>query len=179
MPYSKVINLNTEIKRSDQINLLAPNAFNFSIDKVRYSDVGFLVQKALVPSLAISFATFSGPHRNAPMHADKVTYDPLVVSFLVDENLRNYLEIHDWLLAQVIQVDYFPEDYKRRDIKMTILSSHNNPVYTITYVDAFPTDISSLNFDSTITDVDYTTVEASFQYSYYKIESVSGANNNG
>ena len=34
-----------------------------------------------------------------PMLNEKLSYSPLDITFLVDENLNNYKEIHDWLLG--------------------------------------------------------------------------------
>ena len=42
------------------------------------------------------------------MPGDKVTYSSLDVSFLVDENLNNYKEIHDWITGLG-----FPQDHKQ------------------------------------------------------------------
>ena len=42
------------------------------------------------------------------MPGDKVTYQTLDVSFLVDENLNNYKEIHDWIIGLG-----FPQDHKQ------------------------------------------------------------------
>ena len=34
-----------------------------------------------------------------PLPGDKITYASLDLSFVVDENLNNYKEIHDWILG--------------------------------------------------------------------------------
>ena len=34
-----------------------------------------------------------------PLPGDKITYSSLDMSFIVDENLNNYKEIHDWILG--------------------------------------------------------------------------------
>jgi hypothetical protein len=37
--------------------------------------------------------------KDIPIPGDKVTYQDLAISFLVDENLENYKEIHDWIIG--------------------------------------------------------------------------------
>ena len=32
-----------------------------------------------------------------PMMGDKITYDPLTISFICDEFLENYLSLHEWI----------------------------------------------------------------------------------
>ena len=167
------IDMTTSNQRMKQINFLTPNAFRFSIDKTRYENVSFLVQRVNLPGINIGAAEYHTPWRSSNyVHADKADYGDLTISFLVDEDLINYQEIHDWLLAQINNQDNYPKDHKRRDIKLTIMSSHNNPRYTITFIDAFPTGMSDIQFDSSITDADYVTVDVSFKYSYYLIEKV-------
>ena len=39
------------------------------------------------------------PLYDYPMPGDKITYQSLDISFLVDENLNNYKELHDWLIG--------------------------------------------------------------------------------
>ena len=48
------------------------------------------------------------PLKDISMPGDKLTYQSLDVSFLVDENLNNYKEIHDWMTGIG-----FPEDHKQ------------------------------------------------------------------
>ena len=37
--------------------------------------------------------------KDIPIPGEKVSYQDLAISFLVDENLNNYKEIHDWIIA--------------------------------------------------------------------------------
>ena len=46
------------------------------------------------------------PLKDIPIPGDKLTYDPLSMTFLVDENLENFQEIHGWLVGLG-----FPRDY--------------------------------------------------------------------
>lgn len=166
-------NMRAPNPRIQQINFLQNNSFKFSIDKTRYENVSFLVQKVNLPGILIDAAPFQTPWRSANfVHADKVDYSDLQISFIVDEELRNFFEIHDWLLAQVNNADNVKNDYKRRDIKLTILSSHNNPIFTVTFVDAFPINLGDIQLDSTVTDSEYVSVDVTFKYSYYKLDKI-------
>ena len=52
------------------------------------------------------------PLKDIPVPGDKLTYSPLTMDFLVDENLENYREIHGWLVGLG-----FPTDRKEfRDL---------------------------------------------------------------
>lgn len=167
MPY----NINTDIEAQtetqlDDINFVNPSSFKLLIDNMKFKNVQFLVQQAAIPDISIDAAQFNTPMRNIGIAADKVTYSALDCTFLIDENLINYTEIHDWLLAQVTEDD---TKKKTRDITLVIYTSHNNVARQIQFVDAYPISLSSVPFDATSSDVEYLTANVSFNYSYYKI----------
>ena len=172
MPYE----INTNIKPDERnsvldastLNYLAPTAFKLIIDRLTYPNTEYNVQTVAIPDMSVQAANYSTPHRSIGMTADKITYGQLTVAFIVDENLQNYKEIHDWMLALVTDADQ-KRDGKVRDITLAILSSANNPNKEIKFVDAFPVDVGSLPFDLTATDVTYLVATATFQYSYFKI----------
>ena len=61
--------------------------------------VEFFVQSANIPGINLGSATQTNPLYDIPLPGDKITYASLDMSFLVDENLNNYKEIHDWILG--------------------------------------------------------------------------------
>ena len=169
MPYDNNIDLNASNPQNADINFLAPNAFKLVIDNVTYKNVQYLVQSANIPDISLAPAPVNSMMRNIGEHGDKITYSPLELTFLVDETLTNYREIHDWILGQLTKKSEVLADNKLRDITLMIISSHNNVVQEIQFIDAYPTSLSSLPFESNTADVDYLTASVSFEYSYYKL----------
>tara|TARA_R110002050_G_scaffold100022_1_gene207299 strand:- start:49 stop:573 length:525 start_codon:yes stop_codon:yes gene_type:complete len=70
--------------------------------------VEFFVQSANIPGITLGDTTLPTPLKDISMPGDKLTYQTLEVSFLVDENLNNYKEIHDWMTGIG-----FPQDHKQ------------------------------------------------------------------
>ena len=68
---------------------------------------------ANVPAITIKEqASQPTPLKDVPIPGDKLDYDNLNITFLVDENLENYREIHGWLTGLG-----FPKDYVQfRDV---------------------------------------------------------------
>ena len=56
------------------------------------------------------------------------------------------------------------------DAVLQVLSSSNNTVRTIRFVDAFPTSLSQISLQSTTTDTVYIAATATFRYTHYKFE---------
>tara|TARA_B110000444_G_scaffold230197_1_gene237233 strand:- start:125 stop:751 length:627 start_codon:yes stop_codon:yes gene_type:complete len=73
-----------------------PTKFKFSI--VKLPKVEYFCTQVNLPGIAIA-DNYSQPtpFRDIPLPGEKLTYEPLSVTFLVDENLENYQEIHGWL----------------------------------------------------------------------------------
>jgi len=167
MPY----NINTNIESNtetliEDYNFANPSSFRLVIDNTKFKNVQFLVQQVAIPDISVTGANYATPQRNILASGDKVDYSTLECTFLIDENFINYQEIHDWILAQVTEAD---DKKKTRDITLIIYTSHNNVAKQIQFVDAHPTNLSSVPFDSALTDVEYLTANVSFTYSYYKI----------
>ena len=84
----------------------SPIQFRFKMTKL--PTVEFFVQSANIPAITLGETSMATPLKDIPIPGDKVTYSSLDVSFLVDENLNNYKEIHDWITGLG-----FPQDHKQ------------------------------------------------------------------
>ena len=73
-----------------------PTKFKFNILKL--PKVEYFCTQVNLPgiSLADNYSQPT-PFRNIPLPGEKLDYEPLSMTFLVDENLENYQEIHGWL----------------------------------------------------------------------------------
>ena len=84
----------------------SPIQFRFKMTKL--PTVEFFIQSANIPGITLGETSIETPLKDIPIPGDKVTYSSLEVSFLVDENLNNYKEIHDWITGIG-----FPQDHKQ------------------------------------------------------------------
>tara|TARA_Y100001970_G_scaffold215780_1_gene264111 strand:+ start:475 stop:1101 length:627 start_codon:yes stop_codon:yes gene_type:complete len=73
-----------------------PTKFKFNI--IKLPKVEYFCTAVNLPgiSLADNYSQPT-PFRNIPLPGEKLDYEPLSMTFLVDENLENYQEIHGWL----------------------------------------------------------------------------------
>jgi|TARA_B110000977_G_C10970980_1_gene452304 hypothetical protein len=83
----------------------SPTQFKFSILKL--PKVEYFCTSVNIPGITLGGnITQQTPFKDIPLPGDKLTYEPLRMSFLVDENLENFQEIHGWLIGLG-----FPRDY--------------------------------------------------------------------
>ena len=89
-----------------KLDYASPIQFRFKMTKL--PNVEFFVQTANIPGISLGSTTFETPLKSIAGVGDKISYQSLDVSFLVDENLNNYKEIHDWITGLG-----FPQDHKQ------------------------------------------------------------------
>ena len=162
------------------LNPLSPNGFNFSVSKV--PNVTFFCQQATIPGIMLGDPTFSTPFSTQPLPGDTLSYDPLTIQFLIDEEMLNYNVIYNWIVAlgfpesytqyttllanDQTQYDELAKNYS--DGVLQILDSNNNPVRSVTFYDMFPTSLETLTFASTNDGVNYLTGTATFKFGHYR-----------
>jgi hypothetical protein len=162
-------------------NFLSPLNFRFQIKKAPH--VNFFIQQVNIPSITLPSPEPNNIFVKTPIPGEHLTYSELRISFKVDEDLMNYLEIHNWIRALGKPESF--EEYKAisekpsytgdgiySDISVLVLSSNKMPNFEITYADAYPVFISDLVFKTTDSDISYITAEATFKYTYYKISNI-------
>jgi hypothetical protein len=163
-------------------NFLSPLNFKFSIK--RAPNLNFFIQKANIPSIRIPSFEIPTIFNPIPTPYTHMEYGDFDITFKVDEDFQNYLEIHNWIRALG-----FPEQFEERtaisknpdysgeglysDLSLIILNSAKKPNYEFTFRSAFPTDLSSVEFDTSDDDVDYVTASASFKYMLFDIVKIT------
>lgn len=167
------------------MNFLSPLKFTFKVNKL--PNVNFFVQGITIPSITVSPNFQPSPFVKLPMPGDHVDFGELIVSFRVDEDMRNYLELFDWIIALG-----FPKDFKQykaladqdrrlnprstdgimSDGVVIVQNSNAKSNKKVTFINMFPTTLSDITFDTRQSDVDYLECTASFAYERFEISDV-------
>ena len=82
-------------RQPSKLDYASPVQFRFKMTKI--PEVEFFVQTANIPGISLGTATVTTPLYDYPVPGDTINYQTLELSFLVDENLNNYKELHDWI----------------------------------------------------------------------------------
>lgn len=162
-------------------NYLSP--LNYKLAIKRCPGVDFFVQKTNIPGITTTATGQPTPFNKIPIAGDELKFEPLRMTFLVDEDLINWFEIQTWMRQLSLSENF--ERYKelvdkthlsgygiKSDISLIVLNSAKNPKAVITYKDAFPVGLTELEFDSNAGDVVYVKSTATFLYTLYDIEYV-------
>tara|TARA_B100000902_G_scaffold66834_1_gene73178 strand:- start:322 stop:873 length:552 start_codon:yes stop_codon:yes gene_type:complete len=162
-------------------NFLSPIGFLFILDKAKKTS--FLCQKAEIPALTLGNVEI--PTRGmVPIPVEgNIRYGDFVIEFIVDEDLRNYMELHNWIRAlgtpQDMQerrdwVDTYAKSYAANDPRFSdatlqVLNNNNVANFDVVFKSMFPTDLTTLSFDVTQTDNNFLTASATFKYLLYEV----------
>mgnify|MGYP003679884046 CR=1 FL=1 len=178
----------------------SPTQFRFLINQL--PKVQYFTTEANIPGISMGDGVFNTPLKDIPILGDKLTYEDLSISFIVDENLENYIEMHNWLTGIAFPKDRSqfstfrsttsnvktstrgeskdigdvrastPELAMFSDATMTILTNKNNPVVECRFADVFPTSLSGLTYSQNQSDVEYLTAAVNFKYKIYEIHTL-------
>lgn len=163
-------------------NFLSPVGFEFSITK--HPKVSFFCNSVKLPDITLETLTQSTYLKDLDIASNKIQYGDLSIKFIIDEDMTNYIAIHNWITG--IGFPETPEQYKNlitsennindpllqfSDGTIKILNSNYRPNITVSFKDLYPVNLSPLDFNSTAGDIEYFTAAASFKYTIYNITS--------
>ena len=183
---------NWQSEQPTNLNYLSPVNFDLQINKLpktRYFCVG-----ATLPSIALSEseqATTLAIAAYTP--GDKLSFDPLGVRFIVDEDMTNYQEIYNWMIQ--LGPGYDTDDYKGlvgstisttgfntrggdftkmySDATLIVNTSAGNANIEFTFEDCFPTSLGAVDFKSDESDIPYVVADLTLRYTLFKIRTTS------
>ena len=187
MPTRKSVHPSTYQEVSNR-NFLSVVGFKFLLN--RCPKVDFYCNTANIPAVTLGTAVQTNYLRDLPLPGDKLQYGDLNITFMVDEDMENYLQLYQWmtslgypesinqyseLLNNKIEVDD-PNDpsNERSDATIQVLSSNYNPTVSIKFKDVFPYQLSGVPFNATADEQTYFTAEAAFKYTLYDVIDVNG-----
>ena len=159
-------------------SFLSPIGFKFQLNN--FPEVNYFVQSASLPGISISSISVPTPLKAIDLAGDEVNFEELTIKFIVDENMKNWLSIYDWIIGLGFPTKEGQEKYKKltetseltTDATLTVLTGNMNPQINFVFQNCFPLNLSSIAFDSGGTDIDYVTADVSFRYDVYTVQNL-------
>ncbi len=159
-------------------NYLAKHNFRFMIKKL--PNVNFFCQGVNIPGFSVANVSEGNPFVAIPYSGEHIDYQPLTVTFLVDEDMKNYIEIYNWLRAlafpdkfdqykALADVPKYTGEGLKSELSVFVLTNAKNAQYNVVFSDAFPIALSSIDFSSVNSETQYATVTATFKYTGFEI----------
>jgi len=154
-------------------NFLAPAGFKMNLDL--FNGVDFFCQKVNLPDINVPNASVGSQFRSIPLiSSGGLTYGNLSLSFIVDEDLKNYLTIYNWIiknnLGETFDNQYDPQ---YSDGVLEILDSNYKPNILVNFETLFPISLTQLEFDVEDTSVNYLTASVTYKFVRYVFSTAS------
>lgn len=162
----------------------------FRVTFSRLPGATFFCTSANLPGISLTEIPMPTPFVDLYVPGEKAVYDTFNITFLVDEDLKAWSEVHDWIRGTTFPTNF--EEYVNlartnqganirtpnqrppaySDATLTIYTNKNNPNFRVKFVDLFPTNIGSLIFSSGDSAENIITTDATFRFSYYNYERI-------
>ena len=157
---------------------------------------------ANIPGISLGEAQYPTPMTDIMLTGDKLTFETLTITFIVDEELQNYRELWDWMVgigapkshdqwtsvlsegdgavrqfgaddADPRTKSTYEESNLYSDATLIVYNSKNMAKVNVQFKNMFPTSLSALEYSQELTDVEYFHATATFRYLYYEFETVT------
>lgn len=162
-------------------NLLQASKFSMTFTRLPY--VQFFLQRINIPGISTNPAYQQTPFIDVPVEPDKMTYEKLTMTFLVDEPIWSWTSINDWIkgmtfpdnfqqykqltMQQRIQMQSNKPQYS--DGTLTVMTNKNNPIMQVLFEDLFPISLTSVDLGVAITATEVVVATAEFAFKGYQI----------
>ena len=132
------------------------------------------------------------PFVKLPVPGDHIDFGTLTITFRVDEEMRNYQEIFDWIVALG-----FPDNFSQysavapsrgkfggalvnptagsgiySDASLMVLNSVKAPIIEFVFKNLYPVTLTDVLFDTMRTDIDYVDATVTFAYQSFTLNRI-------
>jgi len=170
-------------RQPSNMNFLGPQTHKMIIQRLPL--ISYFCTEVNIPAITLPAVEDPNPFVKYPVPGDHLDFSELQVSFLVDEDLTNYEELYDWIIALG-----FPKNFDQfkdisetgriqgdittpgvfSDISIFISTSSHNPNREFIFENSFPTSLTDMRFASTDTDVEFVVCTATFHYTKFRLK---------
>jgi hypothetical protein len=161
------------VAKSTNPNFLSPLSYKFVLQ--RTPNLNFNIQSVRLPGMTLSSTETATPFVSIP-NSGKITFSPLTITFRVNEDMSDYLEIHNWMKGLGSPSDFTgyanlknSDQGLYSDATLVINNSRKLGNISAKFIQMFPVDISDLQFTTMDTDVNYLECTVDFRFLSYEI----------
>lgn len=166
------------VRQPENTSFLQPTKFALTFRRI--PNIVYFLQSVNLPGVSTGEAMVPTPFVDTYRAGDKIVYDTLNLTFIVDEDMRSWFEIHDWIRGLTFPKSF--DEYKRlkkvnsdfggvySDATLSITTNANAPNIRLRFADCFPTSLSSIQFNASDSADITVTADATIRFQYYEVE---------
>ena len=155
--------------KPENTNFLQPTKYILTFPEV--PDMIYFCQKANIPGVSLGQAIQETPNLDLFHSGTKISYNTFDVTFLVNEDLSAWTTIYNWMKdLSSVEASYAKRKEGKKQAVLTVMSNQNNPKLRVKLMNLFPTSLSDLEFDTTLSAEEHITATVSFRYDWFELE---------
>ena len=168
-------------RQPKNVNSLLQNKFTFSL--VKLPECSLTCKSIKIPGISFNSFNQTTSLNPIPRGGLNLEFEDLELTFLVDEDLNNYLEIANWMrLAAMVKS---PSDYSKvqlenlqpgpdggltSDAQIILLTNESVPNIIFYFRDAFPIYLSEIVFTNDTNNTEPVEATCRMRYTYYDFD---------
>lgn len=147
-------------------NNFSPNKFKVTMS--RFPTIEYTAQSANIPGISMGTPQIpTNKWLDYYVIGDKLIYNDLNIGFMLDENLKSFRELRDWLYAVMSTKEVI--SIPRADIDILLLTNNSNQNLILRISGAFPYMMSDVNMSYQMDENFPVTVDVTFKFVEYEI----------
>lgn len=140
---------------------------SFKLEIPGFEEINYFVQTTEIPGLTMSGVDTPYQQYGTNVPSNRIEFDPLNLTMLVDEEYRNYESIYAWMVNLIRTEPVVPTQLK--NITLHITNSSKNSIMGIRYHQAYPTMMAAIPLESSTTDAQPIVCALTFRYQFFEI----------
>jgi hypothetical protein len=165
----------------DNKSFLSPIGFRFAIKRLPH--VNYFCTSAEIPDISMGqIDTVENTFIKLPVPGDKLTFGLLNLRFRVDEDMKNFQEIYDWLIglgypdnftqSAAIRTGIQAQGEVYSDGSLIVTTASFQPNIEVKFVDMYPVSLSAVAFNLEQSDIEYLQADVNFAYRKYELTTI-------
>ena len=163
-------------------NFLSPLDFRLVIQRLPH--VNYFCTNASIPEISMGQVdNITNPFIKMPVPGEKLTFGQLNLRFRIDEDMKNFQEIYNWMIGLG-----FPDNFNQRaaldrsttntgliysDASLIVVTNQYKPNIDVKFIDMYPVSLSSVDFNVEQTSIEYLSADVTFAYRKYQLTPIA------
>ena len=131
-------------------------------------ELNYHIQNCELPGLTMAGVDTPFKNHQASVPSNRIEFDQLTLSFLVDEQWKNWEFIFNWM--KNIRTGKGSIQSTMSDITLNLVNSNKNLNQLLVFHDAYPTFLSALSLDSATVEATPLQASLTFRFQDYELK---------
>lgn len=154
-------------------NFFQIDKWSFTITKM--PQLMYFVQSVTLPSVSIGEVPIETPYSSTYRHGDKMVYEPITLTYLIDEDLKVWEETYNWMKGLTFprnsrEYSIQKKSHLYSDATLEFMTNSHTRNFRVKFTNCFPTSLSPIDLTYQENATSIPTGMVSFRYDTFEFE---------